>query len=149
MDTTFHGEVDEVVKLASCATLMPSGFVEPSIVIECDQEHLDCKLSLELFEASKAKRIEAHLGMLIKPESTKAKDKVSYRAKRLQYRNAARCALRSWRKGQREMLKTYSRKQLLRACVPEAGRGKKAKILEGASKKEAKVSRGHLLGLPW
>ena len=149
MDITFHGEEGEVVKLASCGTLMPNGFVEPSIVIECDQEHLDCKLSLDLFEASKAARIEAHLGKLIKPDSTKAKDKVAYRAKRLQYRNAARCALRGWRKSQREMLKTYSRKQFLHACVPEAGRSKKAKILEGASKKDAKVSRCRLLGLPW
>ena len=54
-----------------------------------------------------------------------------------------RKALKSWRNEQREMLKQYSRQQLLEALVPAAGKGsarqKCAKKLEGVPKKSAKA----------
>ncbi len=53
-------------------------------------------------------------------------------------------ALKTWRLSQKEMLKKYSRKQLLEALIPVAGGKKKKtaaelKAIEGCHKKKAKV----------
>ena len=54
-----------------------------------------------------------------------------------------RKALKSWRSEQREMLKQYSRQQLLEALVPAAGKGsarqKCAKKLEGMPKNQRRL----------
>ena len=57
-----------------------------------------------------------------------------------------RAALRQWRAEQRELLTLYSRKQLLKALVPEAGQSKQKvkKFEEGVSKNKVKALRGHL-----
>ena len=147
-DHCYHGEEGAVVKLASTAETHPEGFAEASLVIDCDEEKLDCKLAHELFEASKAERIKAHVDEVLKEEPGKAKKKHQRRMKRLQSRRAMRSALREWRLEQRELLAKYSRKQLLKALVPEAGVSKsrkQAKLEEGVSKKKVKDWRGHLL----
>ena len=91
-------------------------------------------------------RIKLHLAALVKKVAVKGKSKAQYKAKRRQMRFAMRAALRQWRAEQREFLTSYSRKQLLKALVPEAGHSKKKveKLEEGAGKKKVKALRGHL-----
>ena len=106
------------------------------------------KLTKDLFEASKAERIKEHLARWVGADKGKVKLKAQYRAKRRQMRQAGRAALRVWRVEQRELMGSYSRKQLLKTMVPEAGQKKKKKktekLEEGASKKKAKALREHL-----
>jgi len=148
-DATAHGEEGAVVKMSCWADVpeLKDGIVEHSVVVEADEEELGARLSYELCQASKLRRLSKVMDDLagIASGST-IKKKASYRQKRLLRRQMDRRVLKAWRKEQGEMLKKYSRGQLLEAIIP-AGGGKvkrtpvQLKGIEGESKKKAKVTK--------
>ena len=65
-----------------------------------------------------------------------------YRKKRVLARMLVRKSLKTWRSQQAEDLEVYSRRQLLEALIPEAGKSSKSKTvkkIEGESKAKSKA----------
>lgn len=146
-DTCYHGLEGDKVRLGCWkGSALEKGEDEPCIVIDADEENLEAKLCTEMHQRSReAKRNEILDKMLSGGQKPGGKEKANktMRAKRRLARASMRKALKVWRVEQREMLKQYSRQQLLEALVPAAGaktaRQKGCKKAEGCSKKKARA----------
>ena len=148
-DHTMHGELGQIVKL-SCwkDTALAAGEEEAFIEIDCDGEDLDLKLQSSLHQEAKTeakmKALSeiAGVGCAMKA-GEKGEKKKKERHKRRLERAAMRKVMKSWMVNQKEMLKKYSRQQLMQALIPEAGKSKRSqkasKKAQGETKKKAKA----------
>lgn len=148
-DVCFHGKEGQKMHLNCCKEVGE----ELAVVIECDDEGLDARTTKALAEQSRKLRRNAFVDeLLTKSQGGGAKkDKVKMRRSRKMERRLIRHALREWRKEQRLRLKHYSRRQLIEALIPIAGRKSKknkkdevGKDAASCSKKKAKALTGSI-----
>ena len=150
VDVCYHGIEGEKVKFACWrGTSLAEGVDEACIVIEADEEDLDAKMRQEMRLRSREARRNEIIDKMLSGSGQrpggkeKAANKKAMRARRRQSRASMRKALKSWRNEQRELLKQYSRKQLLEALVPAAGeqavKHQCKKKVEGISKSASKA----------
>ena len=138
-DACYHGPEGSKVKLSCWQNSdLEAGEEETCIVIDCDEEEIDAKLAKELYDQAKIRRRNQLLDEMVtgvKGQQAcggKGKDngKMKERRKRALARALVRKSLKEWRQQQAGDLKVYSRRQLLEALSPEAGKGKASKNLK-------------------
>jgi hypothetical protein len=147
-DASYHGEPGCKVQLECWKDSdLAQGQVEPFLEIECDQEAIDAEIAKQIVNESKKELMLIEVNKMLSGSRAK-QNKSSKSSKHQKHKGKVRekammrKALKSWRHQQLDYIKSYSRRQLLQALIPEAGRSKQKtkKKLEGLTKAKSKAS---------
>ena len=118
-----HGPPGCKHQLATWATMpgLRGGCEEHYLTIECDHEDLDQAMWRAVAEEARQQAVDEALSRCaghLAGGGPAEKKKVQYRRKRRLERQAVRRAMKAWRHQQKELLKHYSRRELLRTLAP-------------------------------
>ena len=134
-DSTAHGEPGCKIQLKSWEKdeELKSGVEEPCVIIdEVVEDVLGGATSAEFLQSVKERRLRQNVDKLLTQQGTKHQDaeyklkQQKKKAERSKMREAVRIASEVWRQEQGELLKKFSRKQLLSIFIPSAGKKLKA-----------------------
>ena len=138
-DATAHGEIGEKIELKSWESdsVLKEGIEEHFVVIDdvCE-DVLKGLESAAFLQSVKARRQKIKIDKLLTKQADKNDQEQSKKQqKRQMIRRAVTMASAEWRKEQHELMKKFSRKQLLSIFIPTAGRDQvKAKKQTDAQK---------------
>ena len=144
-DATSNGEAGCKIKLASWEKdeVLKEGVEENCIMIDdVGEDVLGGVESTRFLESVKARRLKVEVDKLLTEQGPKAdKEQLKKKDARQKLRAAVRMASEEWRKEQHELMKKFSRKQLLSIFIPSAGHKVKAKPKPEAEKALEKTAK--------